>query len=252
MDTPSINSAIHPASVNLKWFPLQVTEEKKSDDPTLKIKHSLRKDAPKSGLSGKVLSRRGCNMSPVRNWEGAFHAPHVINSLLERVNTPQVVWLTADTLSVHILSPLCAGHSLQPLPTQSSLPVLFFHPAWQKVSLLFLLLWLHYRCFLSKNTSAVNTAINRATTCLPDYNYWLFAAGHEPAWSGLSDWGAAVCLHWHNVRAINACATLHKWSSTLDSNWIKHSVWRSHLCSASWIKINILISKSPAWDTSPG
>lgn len=188
-------------------------------------------------------------MSRVMKWGGAFAASHVINSLLERVNTPQVVWLTADSLSVHILSLLCAGHSPQLLPTsESSLPVLSpplpldkrFHFSFHS-----------FGCIT--DTSSLNFSAVNSTKCLPDYNYWPFAAGPEPAWLGLSDWGGGgvVCLHWHNVRAINTCATLHKWSSTLDSNWIKPSVWRSHLCSASWMKINILISESPAWDTSP-
>lgn len=192
----------------------------------------------------KVISWSVHNMPRVK-WGGAFPAPLVINSLLEKgKHTSGGLAHCWQSECPHLVSAVCRS---KPAASPYLTSCIFFPSAWQEGSLLCLPHWLCYRCFLS----AVNTAINKAAKCLSDYNYWPFA-GYELAGQGLLTGGVVVCLHWHNVRAINTCATLHKWSSTWDRNWIKRSGGRSLLCSASRTKINILISMSLTWDTSLG
>lgn len=139
---------------------------------------------------------------------------------------------------------LCAGHSLPPPLFAHFLFFIFPVVAERLLLLLILRMCTGTSC---QKTSAVNIVTNKATNCFS--NSWPFALGNDQGCPGLSEKGHVVCLHWRTVRAIN---TLHRWSSTLGSNWIKLRARRSQQWCAGQMKINVLICKFLTRDTSPG
>lgn len=100
-------------------------------------------------------------MSRVMNRGGAFTAPHVINSLLERVNTLQVVWLTADSECSHLVSAVCRSQPAASPHTSSTFLPSCVTRAF--TSLFFFFCIIDVSCL---KISAVNTEINKATKWL--------------------------------------------------------------------------------------
>lgn len=99
-----------------------------------------------------MLPRRGCNMSHVMNWAGAFPAPHVINRPFRKgKHTSGGLAHCWHSECPHLVSAVCRSQPAASPHLRAHFLYFFSHPAWQKDSLLFLLLWLHYRRFLPKN-----------------------------------------------------------------------------------------------------